>query len=145
MPTFTSTREAKEFLIGQIVQEAQEENVSLSETERKMLCFSETAWTLPDMDQVSAEFDRDCDQDEYEQKIGSLVANLRERLKKDNADELKSWDTAVRQLSNEDHYLLVLIDAGRSVPNASGSPWWSYALGGAAILLITIFSMRSCH
>ena len=144
MPTFPSTREAKEYLIGHIVQEAQQEDVSLSETERKMLYFSETARTLPDMEKASENFDRDYDQNEYEQKIGSLVANLCEHLKKDNADELKSWDTAVRQLRTEDHYLLVLIDAGRRASNTSGSPWWSYALGAGICLLIILFAIRSC-
>jgi hypothetical protein len=37
-----SVREAKEFLISKIVAEAQHENAPLSETERKMLYFTET-------------------------------------------------------------------------------------------------------
>ena len=46
-------REAKEFLISKIVAEAQRENAPLSETERKMLYFTESGWTLPDIAQVS--------------------------------------------------------------------------------------------
>jgi hypothetical protein len=40
---FLECAEAKEFLISRIVTEAQRENVPLSEIERKMLYFSETA------------------------------------------------------------------------------------------------------
>jgi hypothetical protein len=49
---FHSAREAKEFLISRIVEEARRENIPLSEVERKMLYFSETDWTLPDIMQV---------------------------------------------------------------------------------------------
>jgi len=49
MTRFTSAREAKEFLVAKIAEEAQREGVPLSEVERKMLCFSETGWTLPDI------------------------------------------------------------------------------------------------
>ena len=42
----------------------------------RMLYFTETGWTLPDMKQVSSDFDRDYDQGEYEQKIGGLVSKI---------------------------------------------------------------------
>jgi len=69
MNPFHSTREAKEFLIARIVEEAQREGIVLSATERKILYFSETAWTLPDMDTVSDEFDSAYNQRDYEKKI----------------------------------------------------------------------------
>jgi len=47
MKAFHSGREAKEFLIGELVGEAQRENMPLSEVERKMLYFTESGWTLP--------------------------------------------------------------------------------------------------
>jgi hypothetical protein len=95
-----------------------------------MLYFSETASTLPDIWRVSEEFDRDYNQDEYEKKIGSLVWNLRERLQKENADELKTWDSAVGRVRREDHYLLVLIDAARPAGNPAKSRTflWSFLL-----------------
>jgi hypothetical protein len=43
MRRFATTRDAMEFLVSRIVTEAQREGVPLSETERKMLYFSETA------------------------------------------------------------------------------------------------------
>ena len=68
---FANAREAKEFLVTRIVAEAQRESVSLSEVERKMLYFSETGWTLPDIMVVSDAFDRDYDQAKYEEKIAN--------------------------------------------------------------------------
>jgi hypothetical protein len=49
MNAFHSGRQAKEFLISEIIAEAQRENVALSDVERKMLYFTETGWTLPDI------------------------------------------------------------------------------------------------
>jgi hypothetical protein len=74
MREFHSGREAKEFLISKIVAEAHSENIPLSEIERKMLYFTESGWTLPNIERVSEDFDREYDQDEYEQKIAKLVA-----------------------------------------------------------------------
>ena len=76
MPTFAATRDAKEFLASKIITEAQREGISLSETERKMLYFSETAWTLPDIADVSNAFDRDYDHARYEEKIRALARNF---------------------------------------------------------------------
>jgi len=43
MKAFHSGREAKEFLVSQIVEEAQRENIPLSEIEGKMLYVTESA------------------------------------------------------------------------------------------------------
>jgi hypothetical protein len=62
MKAFHSGREAQEFLISQIVEEAQRDAIPLSEVERKMLYFTESGWTLPDITKVSEDFDREYDQ-----------------------------------------------------------------------------------
>jgi hypothetical protein len=107
--TFVNAPDAKEFLIAKIVWEAQSEAIPLSEVERKMLYFSETAWTLPDMAETNDAFDRDYDQSTYEQKIGTLAHKFCAEARKTNRDDLDSWNEAVRAISPEDHYLLVLI------------------------------------
>lgn len=66
---FPSDREAKEFVVAKIVEEAQREGVPLSEIERKMLYFSETDWTLPDIIEVSDEFDNEYDRKDYEKRL----------------------------------------------------------------------------
>jgi hypothetical protein len=118
---FKTVRQAKEYLIGRIVDEAKSEGAPLTEVEWKMLYFTESGWTLPNMMAVSAEFDRDYDQDEYEQKIGGLVQRL---LARDEAQaEQETWDDAVVKLADEDHYLLVLINAAPSHDGGDTSRW----------------------
>jgi hypothetical protein len=107
---FSTVKEANDFLAARISAEAARENVPLSEVERKMLYFSETDWTLPDMKAVSDQFDQDYDQDEYEQKIARLIANITADRHHHNEDEEEKWDAAVSRLSDGDHYIQVLIN-----------------------------------
>jgi hypothetical protein len=106
---FDSSQEAKEYLVSRIVHEAEREAVPLSETERKMMYFTETAWTLPDIWEVNQSFERDYDQPAYEAKIGELAQKAQARAA--SADELETWKRAVQVLKREDHYLLVLLTA----------------------------------
>jgi hypothetical protein len=110
MATFDSQRSAKEYLIGRIVAEAGREGKPLSEIERKMLYFSETGWTLPDIMEVNAEFEHDYDNDEYERKICSLGQAIETQLENASAEESDKWYEAIQELSEGDHYLLVLLN-----------------------------------
>jgi hypothetical protein len=89
MSAFKSAREAKEFLASRIVDEAQQENVVLSETERKMLYFSETEWTLPDIAAVSDDFDAAYNQRDYEKKIARLIRNAGKRARQRYANRVR--------------------------------------------------------
>src|SRR5437867_1525312 len=122
---FQGAREAKEYLVSRIVEEAGSENVPLSELERKMLYFSETHWTLPDMMEVYEEFDREYDQDEYEKKITLLARNVVKHDLSESPEKYEAWRAAVRVLEKEDHYILVAIDvplAGNAI--ATPRPRW---------------------
>jgi hypothetical protein len=114
MNLFTRAQDAKEFLIARIAEEAQREGIPLSEVERKMLYFSETAWTLPDIWEVNEAFDREYDNDAYEAKVVRLIQGAHKRATE--ASTRQMWDDAINILSREDHYLLVLIE------QANGSP-----------------------
>jgi hypothetical protein len=119
---FHSQKQAKEYLIGRIVAEAGREGIVLSEVERKMLYFSETDWTLPGILDVNAEFERDYDNEEYEEKIDALVRDLQASA---TAEEHETWNDAVQKLGEGDHYLLFLIDgtgASGGIPDKLG-PW----------------------
>jgi hypothetical protein len=109
MDAVGDAREAKEFLISKIVAEAQRENAPLSETERKMLYFTESGWTLPDITQVNEQFDREYKQDDYEKKIATIIGKAYKRILHDSRDEYDKWSAAVRFLQREDHYISVLI------------------------------------
>ena len=114
MGQFSTVRQAKDYLAGRIAAEADRQGVPLSEIERKMLYFSETDWTLPNMAQISADFDSSYDQDEYERKIAGLVRELRSRDHAQSRTDTQAWDEAVGKLSEGDHYLLVLVRIARS-------------------------------
>lgn len=103
-------RQAKQFLISKIAAEAERENAPLSETERKMLYFTESGWTLPDIMQVNEQFDRDYNQDEYEKKIARIIGKAYNRILHDSRDQYDKWWASVRFLQREDHYISVLVD-----------------------------------
>jgi hypothetical protein len=109
MNAFHSGQEAKEFLISRIVEEAQRENVPLSEVERKILYFTESEWTIPDIMKVSEDFDREYDQAEYERKIAKLVTKADRRIRKSSGDDYDRWWAAIHFLQREDHYISVMI------------------------------------
>ncbi len=113
---FPSDQEAKEFVVAKIVEEAQREGVPLSEVERKMLYFSETDWTLPDIMEVSDEFDKEYDQKDYEKKIAGLIRGLVRRIRRDNREEYDLWLDAIGVLSLGDHYVLVMVKQAGALP-----------------------------
>lgn len=122
MATIHTIKEAKDFIAGRIVAEAEHEGIPLSEVERKMMYFTETGWTLPDMKEVNEEFDRNYDQDNYEVKIAGLVQSYLKRKEIQTEEEKMMWHEAAYKLSRGDHYLSVLIDAQIK----SDSPeWWA--------------------
>jgi hypothetical protein len=115
MTAFHSAREAKDFLVSQIAQQAERENVPLSEVERKMLYFTESYESLPDIMDVAEKFDAEYDQDEYEAKISRLAVKAIDRLKKESPEDRKKWGDAVRCLNKEDHYILIMIPGGTTL------------------------------
>ena len=121
--TFSTDREAKEYLAGRIVADAEREAIVLSEIDRKMLYFSKTGWTLPDISEVSEIFDRDYDQDEYEQTIGALVDKILTRDEAEAGPDQEAWDLAVLKLSEGDHYLQILIHAASRRKIAAQLGW----------------------
>ena len=139
MQAFHSGREAKEFLISQIVEEAQRENIPLSEVERKMLYFTESGWTLPDIMKVNEDFDREYDQDEYEHKIAKLVTKADKRIRKGVRDDYDKWWAAIRFLEREDHYILVMIRLAGLRPRGDQLRLLATGLGIVTVILITIF------
>jgi hypothetical protein len=123
MRVFKTAREAKEYLVGRITDEAALEGAPLTEAERKMLYFSERDWTLPDMMEVNSEFERDYNQDEYEEKIGRLVRKIQERQNSGAEQQREEWCSALERLGGEDDYLLTLVDSGCRV-GGKNPTWW---------------------
>lgn len=103
-----------DYLVSRIADKAKCDGSPLSDVERKMLYFSDTDWTLPDMAEVSAEFDRDCNQSEYERMIAGLIGKITAHHHGNNRNEEENWEEAIARLSEGDHYILVLVSLGRS-------------------------------
>ena len=127
MTEFKTIRQAKEYLAGKITDEALRQGVQLTEVERKMRYFTESGWTLPDIMAVSAEFDQGYYRDEYEEKIGRLVRRIEDGLESGDEQEKDDWYSAQVVLSERDHYLLVLMDAGSRLRDAGPSRWGGFA------------------
>jgi hypothetical protein len=139
MKAFHTGREAKEFLISKIVAEAQHENAPLSEIERKMLYFTESGWTLPDIMKVSEDFDREYDQDKYEQKIAKLVTKADKRIRKGSRDDYDRWWAAIRFLQREDHYITVMIRLASLRPRGDQLRLFVAGLGIVTFILAWTF------
>jgi ATP-dependent helicase/DNAse subunit B len=139
MGRFHSAREGKEFLISRIVEETNRENVPLSEVERKMLYFSESDWTLPDIMEVNDQFDRECDQDEYEEKITALVSKAAQHDRKQSGEKYDAWWDAIRLLEKQDHYILVMIRAAGLRPRFDQLKLFIVGLAIAAALVAAGF------
>ena len=115
---FGTIKAAKDYLAGKITAEAERQGTPLSKLEREMLYFTEEGGLSKHMEKVCEEFDRVCDENEYEAKIGSLVQSLQLQM---TPEEQDLWDDAVLKLCDGDHYLLALIDAG--APPSQKSPF----------------------
>ena len=138
MSQFHSAREAKEFLVSQIVGEAQRENIVLSEPERKMLYFSESGWTLPDSSTVADEFDGSYNYRDYEKKIAILFRRAAKHARKESAQEYDVLWQAIRRLRREDHYLNVIIKQAGVRPRGDLLRLWGAGVGIVAIFLAWI-------
>jgi hypothetical protein len=128
---------AKDFLISQLVEEAQRENVSLSEVERKMLYFTETKEPSPDIYEVNAQFESEYDSAEYEEKIAGLLRNAFRRNQKESVEVKHQWKQAVVDLRKEDHYLLVMIDQSLQPP----SDFWTVAKWSSVLVVCSLVAV----
>ena len=139
MKAFHSGREAKEFLISELVAEAQRDNIPISEVERKMMYFTVSGWTLPDMMRVSEDFDRECNQANYEQKIVKLVTKADRRIRESSRDDYDRWWAAIRFLQREDHYISVMIRLAGLRPRGDQLRLFATGLGIVTFILMWIF------
>lgn len=126
---FCSMQSALDYLAGRIAAEAELEGAPLSETERKMLYFSEVTPTLHKIRTVSAEFDRTCDEDVYEQKISTLAEKIRVLDTEQDHEAQAAWDEAIETLTQGDFYVSVLLspslsDQSKTRPRHDGLKLW---------------------
>jgi hypothetical protein len=132
---------AKQFLISRIVEEAGVEQVDLSDIEKKMLYFTETQPSLPDIYEINTEFEQNYDSDEYENKISNLLQNARARDSAHAVQLKEMWADAITTLKHEDHYILVMVArafpdyGGGLVPTRQARNYSIYVAIGIAVIL----------
>jgi hypothetical protein len=113
--------DAKQFLIDRVIEEAELEQVRLSEVEKKMLYFTEAQPSLPDIYEINAEFERNCDADDYEDKIADLLKKARDRDSRESPGREQEWKDALSALKKEDHYILVMVAQAFKAGPATGT------------------------
>ena len=105
MSTTTAVK-AKKFLVNRILEQAQREDVPLSDIEIRMLGFAEDSANAKDME-AAAVFERDYNDEEYEAKVAELLGRAYKRDKE--GGEEAGWNEALADLAGEDIYLLVML------------------------------------
>jgi hypothetical protein len=131
---FHNARDAKEYLVDKITAQAQQENAPLSEVGRKMLYYTESGWTLPDMEAVYDDFEREYDQAKYEKRIARLIRKAYKHACSGSREEYDAWWEATRRLGREDHYLSVIIRLAGLRPRGDLLRLW-----GCALLFVAVF------
>jgi hypothetical protein len=126
-------------LISRIVAEAQRENIPLSEVERKMLYFTESGWTLPDMTAVYEDFDRDYSQNKYEKKIAKLIRKAAKHDYRESREEYDAWWSAIRFLKREVHYISVMIGIAGLRPAGDQLRLFGTALAVVICFMLVLF------
>jgi hypothetical protein len=129
---------AKQFLLSKLSAQADHERVTLDEVEKDMFLFSESSGNEGLATQEV--FDSKYDSTDYESKITKL---LREAYAYDKRakDRKQEWTDALKAVSREDFYGLVMIGQA-GIPRSQDAPWRSVLgalpLGIAELVVIGV-------
>jgi hypothetical protein len=133
-----NTKQAKDFLVEQTVEQAALEGVPIDDVEKRMMYFTESDTASCDNPiELNDEFEAEHETKEYETKISRLLHHAYKRLKEENPERARNWDKAIRTLRKGDHYLLVMVDQSRE----SGVAWWMPILWGIGIGILIFILM----
>ncbi len=123
----------KAFIIGRVLDQSKQDGVSLTDIEEQMLGFAEERASKKDME-AAATFDREYDDEEYEQKVAGLLRRAHDSDKA--AGKQDQWEAALMDLGGEDMYLKVLLDRAKIHDSFAGKGKWWALVGAAPIALI---------
>jgi hypothetical protein len=101
-------REAKDFLVAQTAEQAALEGVPLSDLEKRMMYFTESASAAEDPTTLNEQFEAQYDRDKYEKRISRLMHHAYKRVREEGGTALPTWIEAISRLKRGDHYLLVM-------------------------------------
>jgi hypothetical protein len=103
-------KQAKDFLVQQVKEQARLDGISLSDLEARMMYFTESDDSCENPLELHEEFEAKYDTAEYETKISRFLHHALGRLKDEDPEKSRIWNLAIRTLRKGDHYLLVLWD-----------------------------------
>ena len=127
-------KQAKDFLVQQVAEQAARESIPLTDIETKMMYFTENDPASCDNPaELNDQFEAKYDTAEYEIKISRLLHHASDRLKAEDPTGRRNWDEAIRTLRKGAHYLLVLWDLKPRSDRPKGD---SLKLLGAALLIV---------
>jgi hypothetical protein len=138
-----NSKQAKDFLVQQVAEQAALEKVPLTDLEKRMMYFTETdpASCENPLD-LDAEFEEQYDTGEYELKISRLFQNTHKRLKHEEPEKLRNWNEALQALRKGDHYILVLLNVDSELARQGLRIWvvlaWGIGLGTALVVLLML-------
>ena len=115
---FTSDS-AKQLLLSKLTEQASREGVALDEIEKRMFLFSEASGS-PDFE-AQEKFDKDYDSRTYESKVSILLRRSYACDKKTDVGKAP-WKAALKALSKEDFYGLVMVDQAK-IPRVDAGLW----------------------
>jgi hypothetical protein len=111
-----TVEQARQFLVDRVVDEARREGLALTDVEIRMLEFSEAS-ASPEDKEAAAVFEREYDQEQYENKITLMLRTVYER---DIESGMKpDWDQSLDELALEDMYLFVMLEKAGIVKTTS--------------------------
>lgn len=114
-----TTDSAKQFLLSKVKERAARDGVALDDVEQRMFLFSESSGT-PDFE-AQERFDKDYDGETYEAKVAKLLHEAYAHDKRTKAGK-KDWKDALKALSKDDFYGLVMVDRA-NIPRPDASLW----------------------
>jgi hypothetical protein len=115
--------EARRFFIDRIIQQADTEQVKLSEDERQMLLWSESAPDSVADPELVKRLAAEISDADYESKIALLVQRGFAADVAVDQQAKERWRQAWSVLNQGDHYILIMINEaiGKHV-----KPWWRF-------------------
>jgi hypothetical protein len=140
-----NTKQAKDFLVEQTVEQAALEGVPLADVEKRMLYFTESdSASCDDPIALNDEFEAQYETKEYETKISRLLHHAYTRLKEENPGLKRNWDEAIRTLRKGDHYFLVMWDIAPPSEHPTRDTFILLGIGVLiAVVIVTVAFLAS--
>jgi len=120
---FQNQTEARQFFVGRLIRQAGIEGVPLSDDEREMLLWSESAPDSVSDPELATRLAASISDADYELKMAGLLSrSFAEDVSRD-ASVKQLWQDARAVLGKGDYYILIVIDKAVGPQLAK---WWKF-------------------